>query len=50
MAASYDFSQYGTTHLWTLDLTLVEPFITLVMIGTTGAAVGAVLGEGTGST
>lgn len=46
MAASYNLSQYGTTHLWTLELTLVEPFITLVMIGTAGAAVGAVLGGG----
>lgn len=43
MAASYDLSQYGTTHLWSLELTLVEPFITLVMVGTAGAAVGAVL-------
>lgn len=46
MAASYDLSQYGTTHLWTLELTLVEPFITLVMVGVAGAAVGAVLGAG----
>lgn len=44
MAASYDLSQYGTTHLWTLKLTLIEPFITMVMIGGAGAVVGAVLG------
>ena len=47
MAASYDLSQYGTTSLWTLELTLVEPFITLVMVGAAGAVVGAVLGRGT---
>ncbi len=46
MAASYDLSQYGTTNLWTLELTLIEPFITLVMVGAAGAVVGAVLGRG----
>jgi hypothetical protein len=45
MAASYDLSQFGTTHLWTLKLTLVEPFITMVMVGAAGAVVGAVLGR-----
>lgn len=49
MAASYDLSQYGTTHLWNLRLTLVEPFITLVMIGTAGAVVGWMLGRGQAS-
>jgi uncharacterized membrane protein len=44
MAASYDLSQYGTTNLWTLKLTLVEPLITMVMIGAAGAVVGMVLG------
>jgi hypothetical protein len=44
MAASYDLSQYGTTNLWNLRLTLVEPFITLVLIGGAGAVVGWVLG------
>lgn len=43
MAASYDLSQFGTTHLWTLKLTLVEPFITMVLVGAAGAVVGAVL-------
>ena len=45
MAASYDLSQYGTTNLWTLELTLVEPFITAVMVGAAGAVVGMVLGS-----
>ena len=44
MAASYDLSQYGTTNLWTLKLTLVEPLITMVMIGAAGAVVGMLLG------
>ena len=44
MAASYDLSQYGTTNLWTRKLTIVEPFITMVMIGVAGAVVGKVLG------
>jgi uncharacterized membrane protein len=44
MAASYDLSQYGTTNLWTLKLTLIEPFITLVMVGAAGSVVGLVLG------
>jgi len=43
MAASYDLSQYGTTSLWTLELTLVEPLITMVMVGAAGAVVGTVL-------
>src|SRR5262245_8219257 len=47
MAASYDFSQYGTTNLWTLRLTLAEPLITMVMIGIAGAVVGLVLGSST---
>lgn len=50
MAAGYDLSQYGTTHLWTLKLTLVEPFITMLMVGAAGAAVGAVLGMGSPNT
>ncbi|NIW64100.1 MAG: hypothetical protein GWN23_09990 [Gemmatimonadetes bacterium] len=46
MAASYDLSQYGTTNLWNLKLTLIEPFITAVMVGAAGAVVGMVLGRG----
>ena len=45
MAASYNLSQYGTTNLWTLKLTLVEPLITMLMIGIAGAVVGTVLGH-----
>ena len=43
MAASYDLAQYGTTNLWTLKLTLIEPFITMVMVAGAGAVVAAVL-------
>ena len=43
MAASYNFAQYGTTNLWTLRLTLVEPLLTMVMVGAAGAVVGTVL-------
>jgi hypothetical protein len=43
MAASYDLAQYGTTNLWTLRLTLIEPFITTIMVGAAGAVVAAVL-------
>jgi uncharacterized membrane protein len=43
MAASYDLSQYGTTNLWSLKLTLVEPLITMTMVGVAGAVVGVVL-------
>lgn len=47
MAASYDLSQYGTTTLWTLRLTLIEPFITTVMVAVAGAVIAGVWsGEG----
>ncbi len=49
MAASYDFSQYGTTNGWTLRLTLVEPLISAVLVGGAGAVVGLVLGGKTAS-
>ncbi|MGH7674033.1 MAG: DUF2177 family protein [Gemmatimonadales bacterium] len=45
MAASYDLSQYGTTNLWALNLTLIDPFITMVLVGAAGAVVGMVLGR-----
>jgi hypothetical protein len=43
MAATYDLSQFGTLRHWTLQLTLVEPFIAMVMVAIAGAVVGAVL-------
>jgi hypothetical protein len=46
MAASYDLAQFGTAELWTLRLTLLEPFLAMVMVATAGAAVGAVLARG----
>ena len=42
MASSYNLSHYGTTTLWTLRLTLLEPFITMVMVAVAGAVVAAV--------
>lgn len=45
MAASYDLSQYGTTNLWSLKLTLVDPLFTMVMVGVAGGVVGTVLGR-----
>ena len=44
MAAGYDLSQYATTNLWSLKLTLIDPLISMLMIAISGAAVGAVLG------
>lgn len=49
MAASYDLSQYGTTNLWSLKLTLIEPFISMALVGLAGAVVGAVLGWDSGT-
>jgi uncharacterized membrane protein len=46
MAASYDLSQYGTSNLWSLRLTLIDPFISMIMVGIAGAVTGAVLGRG----
>jgi uncharacterized membrane protein len=43
MAATYDLSQFGTLRHWTLQLTLVEPFIAMAMVAIAGAVVGAVL-------
>ena len=46
MAAGYDFSQYGTTNLWSLRLTIVDPFFSMVMVAVAGSVVGMVLGAG----
>ena len=46
MAASYDLSQYGTRTLWTLRLTLIEPFITMIMVALAGAVVASVWRDG----
>src|SRR5262245_3675791 len=43
MAMSYNLAQFGTIEHWTLQLTLLEPFITTAMVGTAGAVVGGVL-------
>ncbi len=46
MAIGYDFAQYGTTNLWTLTATLVDPFISAVLVGAGGGVMGFVLGRG----
>jgi len=43
MAASYDLSQYGTTNLWSLELTLVDPFFSMFMVAVAGGVAGMVL-------
>jgi len=45
MAAGYDLSQYGTTNLWSLQLTLVDPFFSMVMVAIAGSVIGMVLGR-----
>lgn len=44
-AIGYDFAQYGTSNLWSLRATLADPFITAVLLGVSGAAVGYILGQ-----
>ena len=46
MAVGYDFAQYGTSNLWTLEATLLDPLITAVMVGSGGGVIGYVLGRG----
>ena len=45
MAVGYDFAQHGTTNLWTLTATLVDPFIPAILVGVGGGAIGFVLGR-----
>jgi hypothetical protein len=44
MAVGYDFAQYGTSNLWTLGATLADPFVTALLVGSSGAVTGWVLG------
>lgn len=46
MAVGYDFAQYGTTHLWTLTATLIDPFISAALVGTAGGVAAIVLQRG----
>ena len=43
MAASYNLAQFGTIRHWSLQLTLLEPFITMAMVAVAGAVVAIVL-------
>jgi len=45
MAIGYDFAQYGTSNLWTLKATLLDPFITAALVGSAGGVIGFVLGR-----
>lgn len=45
MAIGYDFAQYGTSNLWTLQATLFDPFITATLIGSSGGVIGYILGR-----
>jgi uncharacterized membrane protein len=45
MAIGYDFAQYGTSNLWSLKATLLDPFITAVLVGSAGGVIGFVLGR-----
>ena len=45
MAVGYDFAQYGTSHLWSLKATLVDPFLTAVLVGSAGGVIGFILGR-----
>lgn len=46
MAVGYDFAQYGTSNLWTLQATLLDPFVTAALVGMGGGVIGFVLGRG----
>ena len=46
MAIGYDFAQYGTSNLWSLKATLLDPFITAVLVASAGGVIGFVLGRG----
>lgn len=45
MAIGYDFAQYGTSNLWTLKATLLDPFVTAILVGSAGGVIGLVLGR-----
>lgn len=45
MAVGYDFAQYGTSNLWTLKATLLDPLITAMLVGSAGTVIGFVLGH-----
>ncbi|MGB5581754.1 MAG: hypothetical protein WBM68_14370 [Woeseia sp.] len=48
MAIGYDFAQYGTSNLWTLQATLLDPLITATMVGSAGGVIGMILGRDSG--
>ena len=50
MAIGYDFAQYGTSNLWSMQATLLDPLITAALVGSGGAAIGYILGRKAGGT
>ena len=42
----FDLTFYGTTNVSNLTATLVDPFVSMVLFGVTGAVIGMVLGRG----
>lgn len=48
MAIGYDFAQYGTSNLWTLKATLLDPFITALLVASAGGVIGFLLGGDSG--
>ncbi|MFK7957126.1 MAG: hypothetical protein AB8B96_13610 [Lysobacterales bacterium] len=45
MATGVDFAQYGTSNLWTMKATLLDPLITAALVGAGGGVSGLVLGR-----
>ncbi len=45
MAIGYDFAQFGTSNLWTLAATLLDPFVSAALVAASGAVTGFVLGR-----
>ena len=46
VALGFDLMFYGTTNVSNLTATLVDPFVSMVLFGVTGAVIGMVLGRG----
>jgi hypothetical protein len=42
---AYDLTMYGTSNMMNLTATLVDPFVSAIMMGVTGGVIGYVLGR-----
>jgi hypothetical protein len=45
VALGFDLTMYGTTNIQNITATLVDPIVSMVMVGVTGAMIGMVLGR-----